>query len=61
MLQGGMPDATNNRMEFAAAIEGLRALKRTCQVTVLTDSDYVRRRILSSFPDGRTTDGVTPR
>ena len=50
MLQGGVPDATNNRMELAAAIEGLRALKRTCQVTVLTDSDYVRRGITEFLP-----------
>ena len=50
VLQGGVPDATNNRMELAAAIEGLRALKRTCQVTVLTDSDYVRRGITEFLP-----------
>jgi ribonuclease HI len=50
VLQGGAPDATNNRMELAAAIEGLRALKRTCQVTVLTDSDYVRRGITEFLP-----------
>ena len=30
VLHGGVPDATNNRMELAAAIEGLRALKRPC-------------------------------
>lgn len=45
MLQGSAPDTTNNRMELVAAIEGLRALKRACQVTVLTDSDYVSRGI----------------
>jgi hypothetical protein len=50
VLQGGVPDATNNRMELAAAIEGLRALKRTCQVTILTDSDYVRRGITEFLP-----------
>ena len=50
VLQGGVPEATNNRMELAAAIEGLRALKRTCQVTVLTDSDYVRRGITEFLP-----------
>ena len=43
VLQGGVADTTNNRMELFAAIEGLRALKRASQVTVLTDSEYVRR------------------
>ncbi len=32
---------TNNRMELQAAIVGLSALKRPCQVTLLTDSTYV--------------------
>ncbi len=32
---------TNNRMELRAAIAGLTALKRPCQVTLLTDSTYV--------------------
>lgn len=45
-----MPDTTNNRMELAAAIEGLKVLKRACQVTVLTDSDYVRRGITEFLP-----------
>ena len=42
-LQGGVPQATNNRMEMTAAIEGLRALKRPCQVRVFTDSEYLLR------------------
>jgi len=40
-LSGGEPAATNNRMELMAAIEGLRALKRPCRVTLSTDSRYV--------------------
>ena len=50
VLQGKVPNATNNRMELAAAIEGLRALKRACQVTVLTDSEYVSRGISEFLP-----------
>lgn len=42
-LDGGVADTTNNRMELTAAIEGLRTLKRACTVTVITDSEYVRR------------------
>jgi ribonuclease HI len=40
-LTGGAPHTTNNRMELQAVIAGLRALKRRCQVTVVTDSQYV--------------------
>jgi ribonuclease HI len=41
MLTGGAPQTTNNRMELTAPIEGLRALKRPCEVDVVTDSSYV--------------------
>lgn len=44
-LCGGEPDTTNNRMELQAAIEGLKALKRPCQVDLTTDSEYVRNGI----------------
>ena len=50
VLQGGVADTTNNRMELFAAIEGLRALKRASRVTVLTDSEYVRRGITEFLP-----------
>lgn len=38
---GGADHTTNNRMELTAVIEGLKALTRRCQVTVVTDSQYV--------------------
>ncbi len=41
-LSGGEPNTTNNRMELLAAIRGLEALKRPCEVTLYTDSVYVR-------------------
>jgi ribonuclease HI len=40
-LSGGEALTTNNRMEMTAAIEGLNALTRPCQVTLSTDSRYV--------------------
>lgn len=40
-LNGGEPATTNNRMELMAVIEGLRALKRKCVVTIYTDAKYV--------------------
>lgn len=44
-LFGGDLETTNNRMELTAVIEGLRALKRPCQVLVTTDSQYVKNGI----------------
>ncbi len=44
-LCGGEPATTNNRMELTAAIRGLSALTRRCNVVVYTDSEYVRRGI----------------
>lgn len=41
-LSGGDPVTTNNRMELMAAIEALNALNRECEVTLRTDSTYVR-------------------
>ena len=41
-LFGGAPDTTNNRMELMAVIEALAALKRSCAVTIHTDSQYVK-------------------
>ena len=41
-LCGGESDTTNNRMELTAAIEALEALTEPCQVTLTTDSTYVR-------------------
>lgn len=40
---GSMPDTTNNQMELMGPIAGLNALKRPCQVTVYSDSEYVCR------------------
>jgi ribonuclease HI len=42
-LFGGELETTNNRMELLAAIEGLKALNRPCQVELYTDSQYVRK------------------
>ena len=41
-LSGGEPLTTNNRMEMLAAIRALQALKRPCDVTLHTDSIYLR-------------------
>lgn len=40
-ITGSAAHTTNNRMELQAVIAGLQALKRRCQVTLVTDSQYV--------------------
>lgn len=40
-ISGGEKDTTNNRMEMRAAIEALRALKKSSEITIYTDSKYV--------------------
>ena len=45
-LSGGEPLTTNNRMELRAATEALDILKRSCNVDLHTDSQYVRNGIM---------------
>lgn len=47
-LSGYMPETTNNRMEIFAVIQGLRALKEPCSVSVYSDSAYV----INAFKQG---------
>lgn len=44
-LYGAEAQTTNNRMELTAAIRGLEALKRDCEVVLTTDSQYVQKGI----------------
>lgn len=44
-LYGYQPDTTNNQMELMAAIQALETLTRPCQVSLTTDSQYVRQGI----------------
>lgn len=41
IVSGYSPATTNNRMELIAVIEGLTALKRSCEVLIVSDSKYV--------------------
>lgn len=50
-ISGGEPVTTNNRMELKAAIEGLNALKRPCEVDLFTDSQYVMKGITTWMHD----------
>ena len=44
---GGELNRTTNQMELKAAIEGLKALKEPCIVSLTTDSKYVMQGITS--------------
>ena len=41
-LSGGEAQTTNNRMELMAAIQALEALKAESEITIVTDSTYLR-------------------
>ena len=45
-INGAEKDTTNNRMELTAAIKGLEALKGNYQVSLTTDSEYLRKGML---------------
>ena len=49
-LYGSERETTNNRMELTAAIRALEALKRSCDVVLTTDSEYVRKGITEWLP-----------
>jgi ribonuclease HI len=42
---GSERNTTNNRMELTAAVRGLRALRESCEVEVVTDSEYLKNGI----------------
>jgi ribonuclease HI len=50
-VSGAETATTNNRMELAAAIGGLNALKRRCAVKLYTDSKYVLQGITEWMPN----------
>ncbi|MBQ5823479.1 MAG: ribonuclease HI [Clostridia bacterium] len=56
-LSGGARDTTNNRMEITAVLEGLRALKFACKVTVTTDSQYVYNSITKGWAESWRKNG----
>jgi ribonuclease HI len=50
-LYGYEPETTNNRMELMAVIRALEALKRSCDVQVVTDSQYVMKGVTEWMPN----------
>lgn len=50
-LSGAELDTTNNRMELTAAIQGLNAVTRPCDIVLVTDSEYVKNGITVWLPN----------
>ena len=51
-LTQGYQNTTNNRMELLAAIVGLEALKRPCEVELTSDSKYLTDAFNQNWIDG---------
>ncbi len=51
-LSAGYRKTTNNRMELMAAIAGLEALNRPCEVELYSDSQYLVRAFNEHWVDG---------
>lgn len=49
VVTGGELNTTNNRMELRAVLEGLRALKKPCEVSIYTDSTLVMGWLSGAF------------
>ena len=58
-LFGGQINTTNNQMELSAAIEGLAALKESCNVKLFTDSKYVMDGINKWLPAWKSRNWTT--
>jgi ribonuclease HI len=58
-VSGSEAATTNNRMELAAAIGGLNALKRRCTVKLYTDSKYVLQGITEWLPNWKARGWLT--
>jgi ribonuclease HI len=51
-LSGGFRRTTNNRMELTAAIKALEVLKKPCDVTLVSDSEYVVKGVTKNWARG---------
>lgn len=51
-LSGGYRRTTNNRMELTGAIKALEALKQACDVTLVSDSEYLLNSLSKGWARG---------
>ena len=58
-LSGGYRNTTNNRMELMGVITGLESLKEPCEVTVITDSQYIVNAVTMGWAQRWKANGWT--
>ena len=58
-LSGGEANITNSRMELLAAINTLEALERPTEITIVTDSQYVKNGVTSWIHGWKKNDWKT--
>ena len=58
-ISGGLVDTTNNQMELIAAIETLKALKKSTEICIITDSNYVKKGITEWLPSWKKNNWKT--
>lgn len=56
-ISGGEKETTNNRMELTAVIRALSALKEPCEVSLITDSQYVYNGITLGWAESWKNNG----
>ena len=56
-FSGGFAQTTNNRMELMAIIQGLKSLKKTCNVHIYTDSRYIHDALNKGWLNGWQKNG----
>ena len=59
-LSGGDKDTTNNRMELMAAIKALEEIDKNYEITLYTDSNYVKDGITSWISNWKKITGKQP-
>ena len=58
-LWGGEKDTTNNRMEMQAAIRGLESIVESSNITITTDSNYLKDGITQWLDGWKKKDWMT--
>ena len=56
-ISGYEPETTNNRMELSAAMNALKSLKKSCDVVLNTDSQYLKKAFTSKWLDKWQSNG----
>lgn len=56
-ISGYFENTTNNQMELTAVIEGVKAIKKPCNLTIYTDSAYVHNAFKEGWIDNWLQNG----